>query len=29
MDANILINNPEEELINLLIKGPQSSNLKN
>ena len=28
MDANILINNPEEELINLLIKGPQSSNLK-
>ena len=28
MDANILINNPEEELINLLIRGPQSSNLK-
>ena len=28
MDANILINYPEEELINLLIKGPQSSNLK-
>ena len=28
MDANILINNPEEELINLLIKGPQSINLK-
>lgn len=28
IDANILINNPEEELINLLIKGPQSSNLK-
>lgn len=28
MDANILINNPEKELVNLLIKGPQSSNLK-
>lgn len=28
MDANTLINNPEKELMNLLIKGPQSSNLK-
>ena len=28
VDANTLINNPEKELIDLLIKGPQSSNLK-
>ena len=28
VDANMLINNPEKELVNLLIKGPQSSNLK-
>ncbi len=28
IDANMLINNPEKEIINLLIKGPQSSNLK-
>lgn len=28
VDANLLINNPEKELLNLLIKGPQSSNLK-
>lgn len=28
VDANTLINNPEKELMNLLIKGPQSSNLK-
>lgn len=28
LDANTLINNPEKELMNLLIKGPQSSNLK-
>ena len=28
IDANTLINNPEKELMNLLIKGPQSSNLK-
>ena len=28
LDANTLINNPERELMNLLIKGPQSSNLK-
>lgn len=28
LDANTLINNPEKELVNLLIKGPQSSNLK-
>ena len=28
VDANSLINNPEKELMNLLIKGPQSSNLK-
>lgn len=28
MNANVLINNPEKELFNLLIKGPQSSNLK-
>lgn len=28
VDANILINNPEKELIDLLIKGPQSSNLR-
>ena len=28
MDANMLIKNPEKELMNLLIKGPQSSNLK-
>lgn len=28
VDANLLITNPEKELLNLLIKGPQSSNLK-
>lgn len=28
MDANLLIKNPYKELIDLLIKGPQSSNLK-
>ena len=28
VDANKLINNPEREIMNLLIKGPQSSNLK-
>lgn len=28
IDADTLINNPEKELMNLLIKGPQSSNLK-
>ncbi len=28
MDANTLINNPEKKLVELLIKGPQSSNLK-
>lgn len=28
LDANILINAPEKELMKLLIKGPQSSNLK-
>lgn len=28
LDANTLINNPEKELVELLIKGPQSSNLK-
>lgn len=28
MDANALINSPEKELMNLLIKGPQSTNLK-
>lgn len=28
VDANTLINNPEKELMNLLIKGPQSTNLK-
>ena len=28
IDANLLINNPEKELINLLIKGPQSSSLR-
>lgn len=28
VDANKLINFPEKELMNLLIKGPQSSNLK-
>ena len=28
VDANMLIKEPEKELINLLIKGPQSSNLK-
>lgn len=28
VDANLLINSPEKELLNLLIKGPQSSNLK-
>lgn len=28
MDANMLINNPEKVLIDMLIKGPQSSNLK-
>lgn len=28
MDANMLIKEPEKELINLLIKGPQGSNLK-
>ena len=28
IDANMLINNPEKEIINLLIKGPQNSNLK-
>lgn len=28
VDANSLINNPEKELFNLLIKGPQSDNLK-
>lgn len=28
IDANLLINNPYKELINLLLKGPQSSNLK-
>ena len=28
LDANILLNNPEKELMNLLIKGPQSSSLK-
>ena len=28
IDANLLINNPEKEIMNLLIKGPQSSNLK-
>ncbi len=28
IDANKLINNPEKEIMNLLIAGPQSSNLK-
>lgn len=28
IDANMLIKNPEKEMINLLIKGPQGSNLK-
>ena len=28
VDANTLIENPCKELVNLLIKGPQSSNLK-
>lgn len=28
IDANMLIKDPEKELINMLIKGPQSSNLK-
>ena len=28
VDANTLIENPYKELVNLLIKGPQSSNLK-
>ncbi len=28
LDANTLINNPEKKLVELLIKGPQSSNLK-
>lgn len=28
IDANLLIKNPYKELIDLLIKGPQSSNLK-
>ena len=28
VDANILIKNPYKEIIDLLIKGPQSSNLK-
>lgn len=28
VDANKLINNPEREIMNLLIKGPQSSKLK-
>ena len=28
IDANVLINNPEKEMMNLLIKGPQSSSLK-
>ena len=28
VDANTLIKEPEKELMNLLIKGPQSSNLK-
>ena len=28
IDANTLIKEPEKEIINLLIKGPQSSNLK-
>lgn len=28
LDANTLINNPEKELVELLIKEPQSSNLK-
>ena len=28
IDANMLINEPEKELINLLIKGPQNNNLK-
>lgn len=28
VDSNKLINKPEKELINFLIKGPQSSNLK-
>ena len=28
VDANLLITNPEKELLNLLINGPQSSNLK-
>lgn len=28
VDANILIENPYKELVNLLIKGPQSSNLE-
>lgn len=28
MDANMLISTPEKEIMNLLIKGPQSSNLK-
>lgn len=28
LDANTLINNPEKELVKLLIKGPESSNLK-
>ena len=28
IDANKLINNPEKEIMNLLIKGPQSSKLK-
>ena len=28
IDANKLIKNPEKEIINLLINGPQSSNLK-
>ena len=28
VDANLLINQPEKEFMNWLIKGPQSSNLK-
>ena len=28
IDASLLINNPEKEIVNLLIKGPQSSNLE-
>ena len=28
IDANMLLSNPEKELMNLLIKGPQNNNLK-